>query len=251
MQPNYCPLRSRPPEWILHASLQRVPRPRPRRRVSTLTGYLSTVSFFADLYHSRVCLPGTVRGTLEGHLSSSCTVVFSPDGQLVAFGSSDNTIRLWDARTGAARGTLKGHSSSVWTVAFSPDGQLVASGSDDKTVRLWDMRTGTVRGTLKGHSSSAVVLPLSPSDILNTRRTGKQRLRNQCLSRPGLSNSRISVPYCQIRETLELARRLADVTRCPLSFRASQPQQPFSFDRQQKVGGKNPRTGVGLRNTLQ
>jgi WD40 repeat protein len=52
----------------------------------------------------------------------------------VAFGSSDNTVWLWDARTGAARGTLKDHSSSVWAVIFSPDGQLVASGSDDKMV---------------------------------------------------------------------------------------------------------------------
>jgi WD40 repeat protein len=172
-----------------------------------LTGYLGTTSFFADLYHGGVCLRGTVRGTLEGHLSSFCTVVFSPDGQLVALGSSYNTVWLWDARTGAARGTLKGHSSSVWTVVFSPDGQLVASGSDDKTVRPWDTRTGTVRGTLKGHSSSAVVLPLGPSDILNTRCTGKQRLHNQCLSRSGLSNSRISVPYCQIKASM-LERRM-------------------------------------------
>ena len=46
--------------------------------------------------------------TLKGHTSSVDSVAFSPDGGTLASGSSDNTIRLWDAVTGALKQTLKG-----------------------------------------------------------------------------------------------------------------------------------------------
>ncbi|PVH70823.1 NACHT-domain-containing protein [Cadophora sp. DSE1049] len=74
--------------------------------------------------------------TLEGHSSWVLSVAFSPDGKQIVSGSDDNTVRLWDATTGAALQTLKGHSTtgaplqtlkghSVTSVAFSPDGKLL------------------------------------------------------------------------------------------------------------------------------
>ncbi|KAF3391820.1 hypothetical protein DPV78_010812 [Talaromyces pinophilus] len=104
--------------------------------------------------------------TLEGHFGSVQAVAFSPNSKLVASGSSDKTVKLWDSATGTLRQTLEGHSDWVQAVAFSPDGKLVASGSSDKTVKLWDLATGTLQQTLKGHSDWVQAVAFSPDGKL-------------------------------------------------------------------------------------
>ena len=79
--------------------------------------------------------------TLTGHTSWVNSVSFSPDGQTLASGSSDYTIRLWDVETGETVKTLTGHTGDVISVSFSPDGQTLASGSGDGTMLLWVVLT--------------------------------------------------------------------------------------------------------------
>ncbi|MCI0458824.1 MAG: hypothetical protein L0Z62_17845, partial [Gemmataceae bacterium] len=86
-----------------------------------------------------------------------------------ASGSWDQTVKVWDARSGQELLTLKGHTDGVWCVAFSPDGQRLASGSWDSTisstggaVKIWDARSGQELLTLKAHTSDVRSVAFSP-----------------------------------------------------------------------------------------
>jgi WD40 repeat protein len=100
--------------------------------------------------------------TLTGHSDSVNSVAYSPDGQTLASGSVDSTIKLWNVKTGNLLQTLEGHSYSVNSVAYSPDGQTLASGSEDNTIKLWNVKTGKLLQTLEGHSYSVNSVAYSP-----------------------------------------------------------------------------------------
>ncbi|MDJ0533215.1 MAG: TIR domain-containing protein [Xenococcaceae cyanobacterium MO_207.B15] len=87
---------------------------------------------------------------LSGHYGAVLGVAFSPDHQLIASGSADNTVILWKW-DGTLLNIFKGHEGSVNAVAFSPDSQFIASASVDNTIKLWT-RDGTLLRTFEGHN---------------------------------------------------------------------------------------------------
>jgi WD40 repeat protein len=101
-----------------------------------------------------------------GHTSSVYSVAFSPDRRLLASGSHDGTIKLWEVASGSLVRTLTGHTSTVRSVAFSPDGRLLASGSADETIKLWDVASGREVRTLSGHTDRVWSVAFSPDGRL-------------------------------------------------------------------------------------
>jgi WD40 repeat protein len=94
-------------------------------------------------------------------------VAFSPDGSLIGSRGASNTMKLWDAATGALVRTFEGHSRSVNSVAFSPDGRRVLSGGADGTMKLWDATTGALLHSLKGRPARSVALSPDGSRVLS------------------------------------------------------------------------------------
>ncbi|RKU22168.1 hypothetical protein C6503_04165 [Candidatus Poribacteria bacterium] len=74
--------------------------------------------------------------TFEGHRSNVFSIAYSPDGTLLASGSHDGTVRLWNVATGRNVATFKG-AGEVLSVAFSPEGTIVAAGTSSGVVELW------------------------------------------------------------------------------------------------------------------
>ncbi len=86
-----------------------------------------------------------LKSTFKGHSGDVVSVAFSPDGQTLASGSRDRTIKLWNPHTGHLLHNLTQDCGAGWkgwaeSIAISPDGQTIASGSDDE-IKVWNLHT--------------------------------------------------------------------------------------------------------------
>lgn len=82
------------------------------------------------------------------------TLQVAPNDKLVASGSEDKLIRVWDTTELAPRAVLKGHRRGVWCIQFSPVDKVLASASGDKTIKLWSMDDYSCLKTLESHTAS-------------------------------------------------------------------------------------------------
>lgn len=139
---------------------------------------------------------------LGRHSAPVNAVAWNPDGKILATGSDDKSIILWNAETGEMINTLNGHlrgvTCLVWTsdgktlisggdrniqlwgidgiksktltglttdphsLAVSPDGRLLVAGTYDKRIPVWDIASGKIIKVLEGHQASVLAVSISP-----------------------------------------------------------------------------------------
>jgi len=128
-----------------------------------------------------------------GHSKAVFQVAYSPDSKLIASGSDDHTMKIWDANTGRLIRTIKKHIESVNHLAFTPDGLYLTSianralifidpmtgnqirsipnvggpyafspdgkkmAGDGYNIKIWDVETGTILMPLKEHKNEIIL----------------------------------------------------------------------------------------------
>ena len=128
-------------------------------------------------HNSKLCLLDitTHQVILEclGHTDKIWGIDWSPDGQRIASGGADKTVRIWDAQTGVLQHCLEQHTKTVYSVAWSLDGQCLASSSRDATICLWNPQTGQLHQQFKTQGETTDVKWSADGQILVSGSVGR------------------------------------------------------------------------------
>jgi hypothetical protein len=128
--------------------------------------------FAAGSYDGKVALwdarqPSAPAHVFEGHEDAVKALAYAPQRMLLASGSADKTVQLWELETLAAKRKYRGQRDSVSAVAFSPNGKLLAAGALDGRIQVWSAQSSRRLRSLNGHKGRIAGLAFSPSaDLL-------------------------------------------------------------------------------------
>ncbi|MDJ0774357.1 MAG: serine/threonine-protein kinase [Mastigocoleus sp. MO_167.B18] len=168
-----------------------------------------------------------VRSVAIGSLNTNIGDESDRDNRkILASGSTDKTIKIWDLSTGKLIRTLRGHTQSVTSIAITPSAAgsdtILVSGSADRTIKIWNLSTGKLVNTLKGHTQSITSLAINPNDRLSNNQTFASGSTDKTIKIWNLS-------------TGELIRTLADAKEAVSSL-------AYSWDGKIMVSGSEDKT---------
>ena len=112
-----------------------------------------------------------------GHSAQVISLAFTSDSKLLASGSVDKTIVLWNPATGNQLRSLKGHTGTVNSIAFSVDDKQLASGSADNSIKIWDVATGREKQTMTGHTLYVSSIAFSADGKMLASGSGDQTVK--------------------------------------------------------------------------
>ncbi|EIW76893.1 WD40 repeat-like protein, partial [Coniophora puteana RWD-64-598 SS2] len=122
------------------ATLPHLPRSPPMSTVSEVQQQANVDETQGAVAQATVANGGDLM-PFSGHTRGILAIAYSPNGTLLATGSLDSTVRIWDANSGRqVDDAIHGHTQRVNSVSYSPDGTSVVSGSSDGTVRVWNAK---------------------------------------------------------------------------------------------------------------
>ena len=116
----------------------------------------SSTQGMGDADSSSIILELRVFESAKAHDKDINVVRVAPNDSLVATGSQDKTVKIWDANDLSLRGTLRGHKRGVWDCQFSSYDRVIATSSGDKTVKLWSLTDYSCVRTFQGHLSTVL-----------------------------------------------------------------------------------------------
>lgn len=100
--------------------------------------------------------------TITGHTKNALAVKYSPDNKLLASGSLDQSVRIWDAVSLNPLFTFSGHGGNIFDLVFTPDSKKLLSASDDNSIRIWDLESQKFEKNLLGNAKAILCLAVSP-----------------------------------------------------------------------------------------
>jgi len=102
------------------------------------------------------------KNCFRGHQSWVNCAAFIPNTDLIASGSDDKTLQLWNLQGEPTGEPFKGHESAIRSIAVSPKGDCIASCGNDKTIRLWNLQGISIKEPFRGHEGDVISIAFSP-----------------------------------------------------------------------------------------
>jgi len=106
--------------------------------------------------------PANPLNILEAHKDTVDNIQFNFDGKLLATGSMDSTVIIWEAETGKKKFVLDGPGAEVTFIDFHQKGNAIVAGSADSTLWIWNANNGSFVGALTGHEKAVTTGSFTP-----------------------------------------------------------------------------------------